>query len=113
MIRLPVTSVTVTLLALLIAATVGCSQLGLARPDTISLRLSWLTQAQFAGSYVAKEKGYFKEENLDVSINPGSIDADPIRLVASGSDTFGIVNADQLVVARSKSVPIAAIASTL
>ena len=39
--------------------------------DKVSLRLKWLNQAQFAGYYVAKEKGFYKDERLDVTINPG------------------------------------------
>jgi NitT/TauT family transport system substrate-binding protein len=39
--------------------------------EKVSVRLKWLHQAQFAGYYVAKEKGFYKEEGLDVTINPG------------------------------------------
>jgi len=39
--------------------------------ETVSLRLKWLTQAQFAGFYVAKAKGFYEEAGLDLTINPG------------------------------------------
>ena len=33
--------------------------------DKVTLQLKWVTQAQFAGYYVAKDKGFYEEENLD------------------------------------------------
>lgn len=80
-------------------------------PDKISVRLKWTFTAHTAsGPGVALEKGFFKEENLDVDINPGGFEFDPIQLVASGSEDFGIKGADDLILARSKGVPIVAIA---
>lgn len=40
--------------------------------EKVSLQLQWLHQFQFAGFYIAKEKGYYKEAGLDVSIKPYS-----------------------------------------
>ena len=77
----------------------------------VSLRHDWLPQAQFAGSYVAQDKGYFEDAGLDMTVNPGGVDLNPIRLVASGSDTFGMANADQLLVARAQGLPLMAIAA--
>ena len=36
-----------------------------------SLRLKWLVAAQFAGYYVAKDKGWYAQEGIDLTINPG------------------------------------------
>ncbi len=41
--------------------------------DKLALQLQWVTQAQFAGYYVALDKGYYKDENLDVTIKPGAL----------------------------------------
>ena len=38
------------------------------RRDSVTLQLKWVTQAQFAGYYVAKDKGFYAEEDLDVEI---------------------------------------------
>ena len=38
-------------------------------PDKVTLQLKWITQAQFAGYYVAKDKGYYKDAGIDVTIN--------------------------------------------
>ena len=40
-------------------------------PDKISLQLKWATQAQFAGYYAALDQGFYKNENLDVTILEG------------------------------------------
>ncbi len=39
--------------------------------DDFTLQLKWVTQAQFAGYYVALEKGFYEEEDLAVTIKPG------------------------------------------
>ncbi|HHI81616.1 MAG TPA: ABC transporter substrate-binding protein, partial [Rhizobiales bacterium] len=39
--------------------------------DKVTLQLKWVTQAQFAGYYVAKDKGFYKAEGLDVTIKAG------------------------------------------
>lgn len=78
--------------------------------DSVTLRLKWLNQAQFAGYYVAKEKGYYSDAGLDVSIQPGGSDFPSIQMVAGGSEQFGVTGADQILIARSKGVPVVAIA---
>ncbi len=40
--------------------------------------------AQFAGYYVAKDKGFFKAEGLDVTIKPGGPDIAPPQVIAGG-----------------------------
>ena len=40
--------------------------------DDVTLQLKWVTQAQFAGYFVAKDKGFYEEEGLNVTIKPGS-----------------------------------------
>jgi NitT/TauT family transport system substrate-binding protein len=78
--------------------------------DSVTVRLKWLNQAQFAGYYVAKDKGYYGDAGLDVSIQPGGSDFPSIQMVAGGSEQFGVTGADQILIARSKGVPVVAIA---
>jgi len=42
----------------------------------VSLQLSWFNQFQFAGYYIAKEKGFYKDVGLDVAIKPFNFDVD-------------------------------------
>jgi NitT/TauT family transport system substrate-binding protein len=78
--------------------------------DAVTVRLKWLNQAQFAGYYVAKDKGYYEKAGLDVSIQPGGSDFPAIQMVAGGSEQFGVTGADQILIARSKGVPVVAVA---
>ena len=56
----------------------------------VTLQLKWVPQAQFAGYYVALEKGYYKEEGLDVTIAPGGPDIVPEQQVANGAAQIGV-----------------------
>ncbi len=65
-------------------------------PDKIKLTLQWVTQAQFAGYHAALDQGYYADENLDVTIQPGGPDINPIQLLISGDSDiviqpFGVV----------------------
>ena len=76
----------------------------------MSIRLKWYHQAQFAGFYVAKEKGYFSKEGLDVDLTPGALDSPAIQMVAAGKDDLGVASAEDIILARSDHIPIKAIA---
>jgi ABC-type nitrate/sulfonate/bicarbonate transport system substrate-binding protein len=78
---------------------------------TVSMRLQWVPQFQFAGYIVALQEGYYAEEGLDVTINPGGPDAVSLPLVASGADTFGSTGADTVLIAREKDIDVVALAT--
>jgi NitT/TauT family transport system substrate-binding protein len=52
--------------------------------DHLTLQLLWVTQAQFAGYYVAKDKGFYQDVGLDVTIKPGGPDTNNHDVVAAG-----------------------------
>ena len=52
--------------------------------DPVTLVLKWVTQAQFGGYYVAKDKGFYTEAGLDVTIKPGGPDVAPETIIAGG-----------------------------
>src|SRR5512139_3311258 len=58
-------------------------------PRPVSLQLQWVTQAQFAGYYVALDKGWYREEGIDLTIKPGGPDLLPIDEVLGGRSQFG------------------------
>ena len=76
-----------------------------------SLRLKWVYDPGFAGELVAARLGLFEKHNLEVTIRPGGFEADPIRLVATGSDTFGVAGADVFLMARQRGIPLVAFAA--
>jgi len=78
-----------------------------------SLRLKWLPQAGYAGFYVAQAKGYFKDEDIDLTINPGGPNLLTENLVATGADTFGLGGGvESILAARDKNLPLVAIGMT-
>mgnify|MGYP003145696679 CR=1 FL=1 len=78
--------------------------------DEVTLQLKWVTQAQFAGYYVAKDKGFYEEENLDVTIKPGGPDIAPEQVIAAGgADVITTWMAAGLA-ARERGVPLVNIA---
>ncbi len=52
--------------------------------NKVVLQLKWVTQAQFAGYYVAQDKGFYEEEGLEVEIKPGGPDVSPPQVIAGG-----------------------------
>ena len=55
------------------------------------------------------EEGFYKEENIDLQITPGGPDNNAVKLVASGTDAFGVAGADEVLMAREKGIPVVAI----
>lgn len=76
----------------------------------VTLQLQWVTQAQFAGYYVALEKGWYAEEGIDLTIIPGGPDQDPVDLVVSGTRDFGTALLADLTVAVQENKPVIGIA---
>ena len=75
-------------------------------PDKVRLQLKWLHQAQFAGYYLAADKGYYKAQNLDVEIMPGGPDVVPSQKVQTGAADVGIDWVGSLLANRDKGQPI-------
>lgn len=72
-----------------------------------TLRLKWLAQTQFAGFYLAVQRGYYREAGIDLTINPGGPNLLTENLVASGADTFGLSGGtDSVFAARERNLPI-------
>jgi NitT/TauT family transport system substrate-binding protein len=78
--------------------------------DKVRLQLKWVPQAQFAGYYVALEKGLYAAENLDVTILPGGPDIVSEQQVANGQADFGVDWVASFLAFRDKGVPIVNVA---
>ncbi len=78
--------------------------------DPLTLQLKWVTQAQFAGYYVAEDKGFYDEENLDVTIQPGGPDIAPTQVLAGGGADVAVEWMPAALAAREKGLPIVNIA---
>ncbi|MEO0829477.1 MAG: ABC transporter substrate-binding protein [Pseudomonadota bacterium] len=78
--------------------------------DEVTLQLQWVTQAQFAGYYVALEKGFYTEEDLDVTIKPGGPDIAPPQVLAGGGADVMLNWMPSALAAREKGLPVVNIA---
>jgi len=64
------------------------SAAGSAAAEPVRLVLQWQHQSQFAGYYMALEKGFYRAENLDVTLIPGGAHVDPLRMIRDGQADF-------------------------
>ncbi|MEQ8586142.1 MAG: ABC transporter substrate-binding protein [Thalassobaculaceae bacterium] len=78
--------------------------------DEVTLQLKWVTQAQFAGYYVAQDQGFYEEENLDVTIKPGGPDIAPPQVIAGGGADVIIDWMPSALASREKGVSLVNIA---
>ncbi|KAJ56053.1 nitrate ABC transporter substrate-binding protein [Actibacterium mucosum KCTC 23349] len=78
--------------------------------DDLTLQLKWVTQAQFAGYYVALEKGFYDEADLNVTIKPGGPDIAPTQVIAGGGADVTVEWMPAALAAREKGLPLVNIA---
>ncbi|MEX0615088.1 MAG: ABC transporter substrate-binding protein, partial [Methylophaga sp.] len=75
------------LLAFLLLAPAQADEIN---PETVTLKLKWQHQFQFAGFYAALANGYYADENLDVIIEARDKGENVIETIASGGAEYGI-----------------------
>jgi len=78
--------------------------------DKLTLQLKWVTQAQFAGYYVATDKGFYKDEKLDVTIKAGGPDVAPPQVIAGGGADVVIDWMPSALATREKGIALVNIA---
>ena len=80
-------------------------------PTKVTLMLDWAPNTNHTGFFVARDKGWYREEGLDVDIvQPGQGNT-PVSIVASGKADFGISFQEEVTNARATGVPIVSIAA--
>ncbi len=78
--------------------------------DQVTLQLKWVAQGQFAGYFVAKDKGFYEEEGLDVDIKNGGPDIAPEQVIAGGGADVIVTWMAAALAARDKGVNLVNIA---
>ena len=79
-------------------------------PKPVTLQLQWFAQAQFAGYYAAKDKGFYKDACLDVTIQEGGVDIVPQTVLAQGGADFAISWVPKALASREQGAAIVDVA---
>ena len=93
-----------------VALAVGLAGQTAQAAEQVTIQLKWVTQAQFAGYYVAQEKGLYAAEGLEVTINPGGPDISPPQIIVGGGADVIIDWMPSALASREKGVPLVNIA---
>ena len=97
--------------AVIAATAVFALSAGIAQAaDKVTLQLKWVTQAQFAGYYVAADKGFYGEEGLEVEIKAGGPDIAPPQVLAGGGADVVLDWMPSALATREKGLPLVNIA---
>jgi NitT/TauT family transport system substrate-binding protein len=103
-----------TLAALALACLAGCGRQEPAKgPEHVTIALNWFPEPEHGGYYAALVQGYYQEAGLKVEILPGGPDVPLLQRVAAGQATFGIDNADLIVIGRAAGVPVLGVMAPL
>lgn len=76
----------------------------------VTLQLQWVTQSQFAGYYAALDKGFYRDEGLEVTIKVGAVEIVPQQVVATGGADFGIAWLPKVLASREQGAKLVNIA---
>jgi NitT/TauT family transport system substrate-binding protein len=74
--------------------------------DEVSLRLNWYLVGFHAPIYLGKERGFYEQEGIDLTINEGRGSGVATQAIGAKSDTFGLADGGTMVLAAAKGIPI-------
>ena len=80
-------------------------------PDEVKLQLKWMHLPQFAGFYMAQEKGYYAKENIKVTFLEGGQGINNVLNVTSGKADFGVLSPEDILMKRSQGESLTSLAA--
>ncbi len=80
-------------------------------PTKLTVALDWYPWSNHTGLYMAREKGYYRDEGLEVEIYVPSNPEDVLKLVGSGKDDFGISYQSDVLLAAAEGIPVKSVAA--
>lgn len=84
----------------------GSSATSCTTPDSLTFRLNWLQDYEQVAYYVALDKGYYRDQCLNVSIQPGRGSADTVTIVGSGTAQMGVADTVAIIQGQAKNIPV-------
>ena len=81
--------------------------------DKVTLMLNWYVYGEHAPFYYGKEKGYFKDQGIDLEIQEGRGSATVTQVVAAKTVPFGYVDVPTMMRAAVKGAPVVAVGVAL
>lgn len=98
------------LLCILVTACAGSPTVELQSPTRVRVPMGYIANVQFAPFYVAVEKGYFREQGLELEFDY-SFETDGVALVGAGELPFAVVSGEQVLLARAQELPVVYVAA--
>ncbi|MEZ4520842.1 MAG: ABC transporter substrate-binding protein [Thermomicrobiales bacterium] len=80
-------------------------------PVAVSVALDWFPWAQHSALYLAQDRGFFEDENLDVDFHVPANPEDGLKLVGSGEEDFAISYEADVLLARGEDLPVQSVAA--
>lgn len=81
--------------------------------DKLAVRLDWTPWGAHAAIHLASEKGWFRQNGIDASIEDGNGSVTTVQLVGSGRFDVGHASLAPMMIARDKGLGVRAIANFL
>ncbi|BEU01975.1 nitrate ABC transporter substrate-binding protein [Agarivorans sp. OAG1] len=94
------------LISLASGAALLAASFGTSAAEKLTLQLKWVTQAQFAGYYVALNKGFYQDQGIDLTIKPGGPDIAPAQVLAGGGADVVVDWLPSALATREKGLPL-------
>ncbi len=88
-----------TVVSSLLLCTFGCPK---GKPERVDFLLDWTAGPEYAGYIIAKERGFYKAEGLDVSLTEGNGANEAAQLIASGKYKIGVSSAAAVILVNDK-----------
>lgn len=88
----------------------GCAEKKPAELEKVTFRMNWIPYGEHAPVWVAKDKGFYAEEGLDVEVIYGKGSTLSAQLVGSGDNDFAMCSGDTALMSKVKGLPIKVLA---
>jgi NitT/TauT family transport system substrate-binding protein len=77
-----------------------------AAADKVSVRMNWYWGGIHTPFFLAKERGYYSDNGIDITIEEGRGSGTTVKLVGNKSNDFGLADAGTTIIAATKGVPV-------